>query len=242
MRTLSLTFSCSTGSVACADNGAVLSVSENSQPRSHGEHVSYMIQSCLKDASWRFSDIERIVVDVGPGSFTGIRVALSVAKAMGVLLQVRLTPASSLELMRITWMVEHRDSAVRPSSCVALMNAYRDLVFMAAWNSRGEKVLGECMMPWLQAQDWMLNQLSKNAGAWSTMNLLGDGFATYYSKWSRELVGSVTPSSVHFPSAKASAIWGSGSLPAGTQTLDWKSLNPLYIRPSGAEETAEPKQ
>lgn len=57
-------------------------------PSGQAERLVPMIQEVLAEAGVTFSDIDLIVTTVGPGAFTGIRIALSTARALGLALNV----------------------------------------------------------------------------------------------------------------------------------------------------------
>lgn len=54
--------------------------------RGHAEKLMDMIGDVMAESSTAFSDLDRVVVTVGPGSFTGLRVGLSVARGFGLVL------------------------------------------------------------------------------------------------------------------------------------------------------------
>ena len=75
-------------------------------------------KSCLKP-----QDIDKIFVVTGPGSFTGIRVGLTVAKTMAYTLKIPIVPISSLEVMT-------------SGICgTALINARRGYVFAGTYDN-----------------------------------------------------------------------------------------------------------
>jgi len=61
-----------------------------------------IIDKGLKELSLKLSDINKIFVVNGPGSFTGIRVGVTVAKTIAWALKKDIIPLSSLELMATT--------------------------------------------------------------------------------------------------------------------------------------------
>jgi len=65
--------------------------------RGHAEILIGQIEECLDEAECDFSDIDRIGVVNGPGSFTGVRVGLATARALRVALKVDVVGVSSLE-------------------------------------------------------------------------------------------------------------------------------------------------
>ncbi|WP_321343547.1 tRNA (adenosine(37)-N6)-threonylcarbamoyltransferase complex dimerization subunit type 1 TsaB [Breoghania sp.] len=77
------------------DDGALRAVSAE-LGRGHAEHLAGMVREAMEQAETDFSDLDRIVVTVGPGSFTGLRVALSVARGFAVVAPVDLVGVTTL--------------------------------------------------------------------------------------------------------------------------------------------------
>jgi tRNA threonylcarbamoyladenosine biosynthesis protein TsaB len=59
--------------------------------RGHAEKLMDMIGTVMAESSTAFSDLDRVAVTVGPGSFTGLRVGLAVARGFGLVLESRLS-------------------------------------------------------------------------------------------------------------------------------------------------------
>lgn len=64
--------------------------------QSHSLFLLPMIKEILEEEKITIRDIEKIIVVNGPGSFTGIRIGLSVVKTMGYALNIPVYPISSL--------------------------------------------------------------------------------------------------------------------------------------------------
>ena len=56
-----------------------------------------MINDCLTDAKIKTTDLDAIAVSIGPGSFTGIRVGLTIAKTMSFVSKIPLIAFTSFE-------------------------------------------------------------------------------------------------------------------------------------------------
>jgi len=56
--------------------------------RGHSERLVPLIQEVLKESDLEFKDLGVIVTTVGPGAFTGLRIGLSTARALGLALNV----------------------------------------------------------------------------------------------------------------------------------------------------------
>ncbi len=63
---------------------------------SHSIYTMPMIVSLFNDNKLNVSDLEKIIVVNGPGSFTGIRIGLSIAKTMAYALNIKINTISSL--------------------------------------------------------------------------------------------------------------------------------------------------
>lgn len=64
------------------------------------EHMVPEIEKLMKGYHISRNDIARIVVAIGPGSYTGVRIALTIAKIMALALNIPLIPVSSLRILK----------------------------------------------------------------------------------------------------------------------------------------------
>ena len=63
------------------------------------EVAALEIDNCLKESNILPSQLTKIVVTNGPGSYTGIRIGLTLAKVMSKVLNIKLVCLSSLQVM-----------------------------------------------------------------------------------------------------------------------------------------------
>ena len=69
---------------------------------SKNDHSSYLvpfINEAFKSNNINFKDLDRIIVGIGPGSFTGTRISITVSKVYAYSLNIPIYPISSLEMM-----------------------------------------------------------------------------------------------------------------------------------------------
>lgn len=64
--------------------------------------IMSIINMELTESNINIKDINRIFVVNGPGSFTGVRIGVTIAKTIGWSLNIKVNPISSLELMATT--------------------------------------------------------------------------------------------------------------------------------------------
>jgi tRNA threonylcarbamoyladenosine biosynthesis protein TsaB len=79
--------------------GSVLGWASEPMTTGHAERLIPMAQEVLAKAGAGFADLSRIIVDVGPGTFTGVRIALSAARTLGWSRSVPVIGVSSLEAL-----------------------------------------------------------------------------------------------------------------------------------------------
>jgi len=84
-------------SVALCNSAGVISLRESSEPKSHASKLTVFIDEILKENSIKARDLEAIAVSKGPGSYTGLRIGVSVAKGIAY--------ASSIPLIGIETLI-----------------------------------------------------------------------------------------------------------------------------------------
>lgn len=72
------------GSVAVFDGDKLLASKEIAEKGQQAAQLVGLIDACLKDAEVSLEDIQATYCTVGPGGFTGIRIALATARALGM--------------------------------------------------------------------------------------------------------------------------------------------------------------
>ncbi|RUM42537.1 MAG: tRNA (adenosine(37)-N6)-threonylcarbamoyltransferase complex dimerization subunit type 1 TsaB [Desulfurobacterium sp.] len=84
MLTVAVDLSLPEGSVAVGVDGELLSLASWGIPKKHAERVFVELDRCLEAVGFSRSDVERVIVTSGPGSFTGVRLSVTVGKAFSV--------------------------------------------------------------------------------------------------------------------------------------------------------------
>lgn len=79
-----LILDCSCGMNIYIVNGEKVFSKIDCTQNKHTDELLNVVDELLKDAKLKINDIENICVCIGPGSFTGLRVAISVAKGLAI--------------------------------------------------------------------------------------------------------------------------------------------------------------
>lgn len=134
-----------TAGVDCAaavfdsDTGAILGRVSETIGRGHAERLMAMIDEALAEAKLSLTDVGRIGVTIGPGSFTGIRVGVAAARGLALALDVECVGVSTLEVLSQT-------SPENRGLILAAINAHRDEVYAQSFEGgvpQGEPLLLE---------------------------------------------------------------------------------------------------
>ena len=98
MRILAIDTSCGAVSACVLDSGADSALARRSEPmqRGHAEALAPLLERLMFGVEGGFASLDRIAATVGPGSFTGIRVGLATARAIGLALNVPVIGVSTL--------------------------------------------------------------------------------------------------------------------------------------------------
>lgn len=103
----------------------------------HSETLLQMISGMLKSAGAALSDIERIAVSAGPGSFTGLRIGISTAKGLADAAHKPCVAVSTLEAIAYNFL------GVDGIVC-ACMDARRNQVYNALFKSENGIITRLC--------------------------------------------------------------------------------------------------
>ncbi len=135
MQILALETSTELGSCALWLDGRVL---ERTCPagRPHSETLLPLVRELLAEGGVALGDLDAIAFGVGPGAFTGLRVACGVAQGLAVAADLPLVPVVSLEVLA------EQSGA---DQVLALLDARMGEVYAATWlrNGEGWTLLGD---------------------------------------------------------------------------------------------------
>ncbi len=134
---LSLAFDTATAAVtvAVAEGDDVLAAVTLDEARRHGEELAPAIEALLVDARVALSDVSVVGVGVGPGPFTGLRVGLMTARALGLALNIPGVGVCTLDLLA----AEAIERGLREDFLVAT-DARRKEVYWARYDGGREDV------------------------------------------------------------------------------------------------------
>src|SRR6266576_598126 len=140
MRILSFDTSTDWLSVAAGDGASWRTHLERAGP-ANSERILPAIDTVLTDAGWRLADLDGIAFGAGPGAFTGVRIACSVAQGLALGAQLPVVPIPTLlALAQEAWR-DH--GAARVFACLDARMREVYLAFYARREGDGFAVYAE---------------------------------------------------------------------------------------------------
>jgi tRNA threonylcarbamoyladenosine biosynthesis protein TsaB len=213
-------------SVALLDDGELLGqVSEPS--KNHSRATLIAIDRLVNGLGLVRQDLGGIAVGIGPGSFTGVRVGLTLAKSLSFALRIPLVGISTLRAL-----AQNGKSQGAEWICPSL-DALKNEVYGACFQEQQGSLSVVQVEAARDPRNWA-NELSKGG---KKCLLLGSGFKRYSKVFEDQLGSSaiaVAQEGLHVISAAAIGLLASERLQTGAGD-DPHKLEPMYCRLSEAE-------
>ncbi len=124
--------------VGLAVDGAVVASAAIADTRAHAEQLMLLVQRVLADAGRTVSDLTEVVVGIGPGPFTGLRVGVAAGHTLAAALGLPVRGVCSLDVVAAEWV--RRGDA--PEEFLIASDARRKEVYWARYDSTGRRLDG----------------------------------------------------------------------------------------------------
>lgn len=224
MNLLAIETSTEACSVALHHAGAVIARSELA-PRRHAELVLPMADSLLAEAGIRRRQLDAIAVGRGPGAFTGVRLAVSLAQGMALGLDLPVIPVSSLAALAL-------DAPDNGAPVAALIDARMGEIYAACYRRDAAGLLQPLDAERVCPPDQL--QLPAD-GSW---NVIGSGWNSYRTVLAARIAAPCWSDGERYPQARAVAVLAAAEYAAG-RALPPEQALPLYLRDKVALTLAE---
>ncbi len=142
----------------------------------HSESLLPMIDKALNMSQINISDLDAMAVTAGPGSFTGVRIGVSVIKGLAFSQgeKIPCIPLSTLYCLALNVVGYSKNTIICP-----LMDARREQFYNAVFKSNGESVKRVCEDRVTTAQELTKELMEKYSG--KKIIICGDGAKLYYN-------------------------------------------------------------
>lgn len=227
MWTLAAETSSTTGSLALLKNSEVHAFIDWPSERSHSEKITIESESLLKKHDLKFENIDRYAVSTGPGSFTGIRVALNFIRTLAYTFDKPVMSVDSLYLLAAPALSKKLDLG---REVLCLQSAFRNLIYCSRYKKMAqgfETLLAPCALTVDETKGLIKDKTLVVGRAFSAFQPVFD--PEFLEKCERDESLPDEPFAQNF----ADVLSVGGTNP---QISRWIDTKPLYIRASEAEE------
>jgi tRNA threonylcarbamoyladenosine biosynthesis protein TsaB len=223
MRILAIDTSTRVGSIAVVEGPLLKAQNILNIRATHNQRLLPGIDRILTDGGWSLDDLDGFAVSLGPGSFTGLRIGLSIVKGLAWATGKPLAGVPSLDALAA-------NVSLVPHKICPILDARKGEIYTAFYR-QGDEGIPQKLSSYMAIKPEALVALISE-----TTVLLGDGLLSYGDYLKSELGNRLVLAPPHLSVIHASSVaWlGWHRLRSG-QSEDLSSCTPLYVRPSEAE-------
>ncbi len=226
MKILAFDSTAKTASVAVLEDERALAVFNIDNGLTQSELLLPMAEAALKSLRLSFEDIDLFAANMGPGSFTGVRIGAALIKGLAFGRNVPCVGISTLESLAFNLM------PISPAVIVPVMDARRSQLYTAIFTSDGKELTRVCDDMAISITE-LAEMLKKYEG--QDIYLVGDGYDVAYKGISAEGINiSPTPALLKNENAYSVANLARKKYLVGEYTTD-REISPTYLRVPQAE-------
>ncbi len=215
----------------------MLSEAHFSGPMKHSAEILPAVHKLLVRFSRKPKEIEHIYISVGPGSFTGLRIAVALAKTMHLANAAKIIAVDTLDVIATNATDYIKQEKAKGLVKIAtILDAKRGQFFVAAYQNkqgRWKKSMPDCLTT---ARQFLENFAGNSQPIW----LLGEGLVYHKDKFKADGIRFLNER-YWSPRAEKVHLLGWQKALAG-QFADPLTLQPTYLRRPDIKEKQSAKQ
>lgn len=221
MKTLAFDTSTKILTIACLEDEKVKTVFHKDVGLSHSELLVPEIRRLTQDIGWDIKDIGLVCVGLGPGSFTGLRIAVSAVKGLAAVLKCKITGVPTMDAMAV--------NAIGENGLIApFLDARKDKIYVCVY-----RITNGCVA---RVSDYLLEDAEYFLeGLKEKVLFFGDGVEKYKDKLDICPLARYDISMDWYPRAEHIGQIG---LKMGT-FIEAEDLEPLYLHPKECNVTKQ---
>ncbi|MGX8773488.1 MAG: tRNA (adenosine(37)-N6)-threonylcarbamoyltransferase complex dimerization subunit type 1 TsaB [Bacillota bacterium] len=235
-------------SVALAERGEsaegfrILAQVEGRDRYSHLQNLTPQIGQVLSDVGITAGDLSAIAVANGPGSFTGIRIGVSTARALSQVKGMPCVPVSSLEALAM----RAAGHAKAGSLICPILDARRSQVYGGGYvleEAADGSVGGAALKEVVKAGPYTVDEFMEEIKDFGEVFMMGDGVDTCGDKIKeiRSEGVAFAPEEIRYQRAEEVALLGAAKF-AESGGVAFDALEPEYMRMAEAERKLRARQ
>ena len=203
--------------------------------RTQGEVLMPLIADLLESQKKKVSNLNAILVDIGPGSFTGVRIGLASAQGLAIAHQIPILGVSSLEClcrMAHDWIHQEKEREENFRIC-PMVDARKNEIYTALFSLKHHRLQIEIDETNTSLDQW-LEKLNQHLTKDHCLIFVGEGFEIYQdqiNQFSKKAICPIRPTkekSFPHPRHMATLCWPKIM---DQQFPPLKDVHPKYLRP-----------
>ena len=221
MKTLAFDTSTKFLTVACFDGDKIKSSFHENAGITHSDILIPVIKSIAEELKWDIRGIDLICVGLGPGSFTGLRIAMAAVKGITSGIKSKVIGVPTMDA--IVRNVPGKNGLIAP-----LLDAHKGKVYTCVYKKESEKIERKTEYLLIKAEEF-LSKLKEE------VFFFGSGIEKYKTELDSCGLAQYNENIDWFP--RAVEIGRVGMTMARDKTDDPKTLEPLYLNAKEANIT-----
>lgn len=240
MKILSIDTASNVCGVSILDDKKSLCFLDTNTGRTHSENLMPMVQEAFEKTNLKLSDMDLLVCDLGPGSFTGIRIGVATVKAFVDSLNIPCSGISSLKALAYNLIDDSCESDV----VCSIIDCKNDNCYFALYE-KSNGIFETLIEPQAESIDSALAIISsyyEDSLSSPKITFVGDGSVTFKNKIQEQLSNI---KKMNFASDDKNSL---SSYSLGLAGLDDynlglcdKEILPLYLKKPQAQRQLEEK-
>lgn len=142
-------------SVCIAKGNEVIALQENNEGNQHASLLTPFIEQVLKDAGITMQQLDAVSLSAGPGSYTGLRIGASAAKAICFAAGKPLITVNTLQSMVVGYIKAHGAPQANTIFC-PMIDARRMEVYAALYDTKLEEI--KATQPWILTDEHFFDE------------------------------------------------------------------------------------
>ena len=223
MKILAIETSTPVGSIALVEGPLLKAQNILNISATHNQRLLPGIEKILTDAGWSLAGLDGFAVSIGPGSFTGLRIGLSIIKGLAWSTGKPLAGIPTLDALA-------GNVSFTPHQVCPILDARKGEIYTALYR-RGDGGIPQRITSYLAIKpEELLNLIGEKT------IVIGDGLLPFGDYLERELGDLLVQAPPHLNVVHASSVGWLGWLRLRSGRYeDVSKITPLYIRSSEAE-------
>lgn len=197
--------------IVLSDNEKIINaeIIQSTDANYHSAFLIPKIRDLLKTNNLQIKDLDAIGVNIGPGSFTGIRAGITIARVMAQQANLKLIGITSLEIL--SKLAENKENTI------VTLDARKNKVYFAQYKN-SEEIISACLID----KEELINRINNNTA------IIADSSISSYLKENN--IDSINYEISDYNLGLYLSEIVNNKLTLENDDFNWAKVKPLYIQ------------